>query len=125
MPAQAAFADWSVWSGPFMELQQINQAAGEKLVRECISYYSDSAANTVKCTQTMQRVTSPEDFVNTQMKLLSQQGEKTMEFMQNIFQIWQDAFKDHARWTEDKVSSAVKTAGKAAGTIKRQAEEER
>lgn len=119
MGAQA-YADWSVWTGPFMELQQINQTAAEKVVRECISFYSDGAASAVKCTQSMQRVSSPEDFMSTQMKLLTQQGEKNLEFLQNIFQIYQDAIKNHARWTEDKVSTAIKTASKGS---KRQEEE--
>jgi hypothetical protein len=118
--AQAQFADWSTWSSPFLELQQINQAASEKIIRECISYYSDNIASAVKCTQTMQRVTSPEDFFSTQMKLLSQQGEKNLEFYQNLFQIYQDAIKNHTEWTEEKVSSAIKTAGKA---VKKTAED--
>lgn len=113
MGTQAQYADWSVWSGPLMELQQINQAAAEKVIRECISYYSDNAASAVKSTQTMQRVNSPEDFFTTQLKLLTQQGAKNMEFFQNIFQIYQDAIKDHTQWTEEKVSSAMKNAGKA------------
>lgn len=112
MNTYATYGDWSTWSGPLMELQQMNQAAAEKVVRECISYCSDNAATAVKCTQTMQRVTSPEDFMSTQIKLLSQQGSKNLEFMQNIFQIYQDALKEHCHWTEEKVSSAMKTASK-------------
>lgn len=108
------FADWSLWSAPFAELQQMNQEASEKVVRECISYYSDNAAAAVKCMQTMPRLTSPEDYTNTMMKILSQQGEKGLEFMQNVFQIYQDAIKDHAQWTEQKVSSAIKTASRGA-----------
>lgn len=123
MNAQTSFGDWSAWAGPFVELQQINQAATERVIRECISFYSDTAANTVKCTQTMQRVNSPEDFFNTQMKLLSQWGEKNLEFMQNIFQIYQDVLSDQGRWTQEKVSTAVKNAGRAASSVKRQAEE--
>ncbi|HSX20109.1 MAG TPA: phasin family protein [Gammaproteobacteria bacterium] len=123
MNTQTAFSDWSVWTGPFTELQQMNQEAGEKIVRECISYYSDCAANTVKSTQTLQRVTSPEDFISTQMKLLSQHGEKTLEFIQNVSQIYQDAFKKHCNWTEDKVSNAVKTASKATSMARKNAED--
>lgn len=108
-----AFGDWSTWSGPLMQLQQINQAAAEKVIRECISYCSDNAATVVKCTQTMPRTTSPEDFFNTQMKLWTQQGEKNLEFLQNVFQIYQDTVKEHCNWTEDKVSSAMKHANKA------------
>lgn len=115
--ATQAYADWSTMTGPFLELQQINQAASEKVVRECISYYSDNTAAAVKCMQTLPRVTSPEDFINTQMKMLTQQGEKTLEFLQNIFQIYQDAMKDHCQWTEEKVQTAMKTAGKAAKKV--------
>lgn len=124
MNTQTAFADWSVWSGPLMELQQIHQQAAEKVIRECISYYSDNAATAVKCTQTMQRVTSPEDFFSTQWKLMSQQNEKNFEFLQNLFQIYQDTFKEHSSWTEDKVSSAMKTAAKGTAQ-KRQTSEDR
>ena len=113
MNTHTAFGDWSTWSAPLMELQQINQQAAEKVVRECISFYSDNAATIVKCAQTMQRVTSPEDFFSTQMKLLSQQGEKNMHFLQNMFEIWQDAVKDQGRWTEDKVSTAVRKTSNA------------
>lgn len=114
-----AYGDWSAWSAPLIELQQMNQAAAEKVVRECISFYSDNAATAVKCSQTMQRVTSPEDFVSTQMKLLAQQGEKTLEFLQNIFQIYQTAIKEHSHWTEEKVSKAMKSTGKG-GDVKRE-----
>lgn len=110
--AQTAYGtDWSTWATPFMQLQQINQATIEKVIREWISFSSDNAAATVKYTQTMQRVSGPEDFFQTQMKLLSQQGEKNLAFLQNLGQIYQEAFKEHYNWTEEKMSSAVKNAG--------------
>lgn len=112
MNTQAMFGDWSVWSGPLMQLQQINQEAAEKVIRECISYCSDNAATVVKCTQTMPRTTSPEDFFNTQMKLWTQQGQKNLDFFQNIFKIYQDTLKDHCTWTEEKVSAAMKNVSR-------------
>lgn len=110
----ATFADWSTWSAPFTELLQINQNAAEKVVRECIAYCSDNAAHAVRCTQAMQRVTSPQDYISTCMNLFTKQGEKNLEFMQNLAQIYQDAAKEHCNWTEDKVNNAMKTANKVA-----------
>lgn len=121
MNAQTAFGDWSTWSAPLTELQQINQQAAEKVVRECISFYSDNAATAVKCAQTMQRVSTPEDFFQTQMRLLSQQGEKNMHFLQSMFEIWQDAIKEQGRWTEDKVSTVVR---KTTNATKRQSSDD-
>jgi hypothetical protein len=106
------YADWSVWATPYNELQKINQAASEKVIRECISFYTDSTTTIVKSMQTLPKFSSPEDFVGTQMKLLTKQGEKNLEFMQNIFQIYQDAIKENTQWTESKVNTALKTVDK-------------
>ncbi len=114
-----AFGDWSVWSTPFTELQKINQEATEKVIRECINFCSDNTGTAIKCMQTLPRITSPEDYVSTQMKLMTQQGEKTLEFAQNIFQIYQETLRDHFQWTESKVNNVVKTTNKA----RRQSEE--
>lgn len=119
----STYAEWSVWATPWMELQQVNQEASEKLVREYISYYTDNTATLVKALQTLPRTTSPEDFVNTQMKLLTNQGEKTLEFMQNVFQIYQDAIKNNCQWTQEKVSTAMKSANSNVKQARRQAEE--
>ena len=99
------FPDWSNWSGPLTELQKIQQDAQERIIRECISYCSDTTGTAIKCFQTMPRATGPEDYFNLQMKLLSQQGEKAVEFTQNVFSIYQDAMRDHFQWTEDKVGT--------------------
>ena len=106
------FGDWSAWSTPFTELQKINQEASEKVIRECIAYYSESTGIAIKCMQTLPRVTSPEDYLSTQMKIWSQQGEKMMEFAQNVFQIYQDTLREHFQWTEAKVNNVVRTTTK-------------
>ncbi len=108
------FADWSTWTGPFAELQQINQEAAEKAIREYISYYSDNAACAVKGVQNMQRVSNPEELLSTQMKLLAQHGEKTANFFASLGKIWQDVVKEHYDWSQHKVNSAIKTATKGA-----------
>jgi hypothetical protein len=124
MHAQQTFADWSVWSAPLVELQQINQAALEKVTREFISFYSDKAAETAKAVQILQRTNSPEDFFPTLLKMATKQSEQNLEFIQNIFQIYQNVIKEHCQWTEEKVNTAVKTAGKSAKDLKRGAEEQ-
>lgn len=106
------FPDWSSWSNPYMELQKINQEASERVVRECIAYCSEATGTAVKCMQTLPRVTSPEDYFNMQMKILSQQGEKALEFTQNIFSIYQEALKNHFQWTEDKVGTTFNKMSK-------------
>lgn len=100
-------APWSVWTAPLVELQQINQKASEKIVRECISFFSENAATSVKMMQNMPQMTNTEDFVSVQMKAFTQQGEKTLEFIQNIFKIYQDVMKEQCQWTKEKVSTAV------------------
>lgn len=100
--------DWSLWATPFVELQQMMQSNVEKITREYISYFSDTVATAVKSTQILPRVTSPEDFAMMQMKLLSQQNAKNLEFIENVFQIWHDAAQSQGQWTEEKVSSAIK-----------------
>lgn len=114
------FPEWSNWSGPLMELQKINQEASERIIRECISFCSDTTGTAIKCMQTMPRVTSPEDYFNLQMKLFSQQGEKALEFTQNVFTIYQDAMKDHFHWTEDKVATLGKKTSQMAGKFKKE-----
>ncbi len=105
------FTDWTSMSTPFAELQKMGQETSEKVIRECISYCSDNTASAVKYSQTMPRLSSAEDYVNLQWKLAFQQGEKAMEFVQNLFQIYQEALRNHMQWSEQKVNTAMKTAG--------------
>jgi hypothetical protein len=107
---QAFNVDWSTVSAPLQELQKINQETSEKVTREFISYWTDCTGTAMKCAQTMPRITSPEDFVNTQIKIYTQQLDNFLEFSQNVCKIYQDAIKDNARWSEDKVNTAFKTA---------------
>lgn len=107
----STYPDWSSWSTPWTELQQISQEAHEKMVRECISYCSDTTGTAIKCMQTMPRLTGPEDYFNLNMKLMTQQSEKTVEFVNNMAKICQQAMTDHYQWTEDKVGT---TFGKKA-----------
>ncbi len=108
----STFTDWSSWSQPWTELQQINQAAQEKMVRECISYCSDTTGTAIKCMQTMPRITGPEDYFNLNMKLMTQQSEKTAEFVNNIIKICQQAMADQYQWTEDKVGTTFNKKSK-------------
>jgi hypothetical protein len=105
-----SFTEWTSWSTPFVD---VNREASEQAVRECISFCSDNTATAVKYMQTMPRITSWEDWVNMQTKLLMQQGEKTLEFSQNLFQIYQEAFKKHMQTTQQKVNTAVKSTSKS------------
>lgn len=111
------WSNWTNWSGPLTELQKINQEASERVIRECISFCSDTTGTAIKCMQTMPRITSPEDYFNLQMKLFSQQGEKVLEFTQNVFNIYQDTLKDHFHWTEDKVGTLGKKAAAATSSV--------
>lgn len=107
------YADWSSWNKSWTELAEISKETSEKVVRECISYYSDCTATVMKYMQTVPRVTGPEDFVNTQMKVINQQNSKNLEFVQNIFNIFQESIKNNTTWTEREVSTAMKNTSKA------------
>lgn len=102
--------DWSAMTGPLLELQKINQKASEELIRETISFCSDNTGSALKYTQTTPRATNPEDLLGIQVKLFAQQGEKVFEYAKNVFEIYQNTFKEQLEWSEGQFSTAVKTA---------------
>lgn len=97
-------------TGPLAELQKINQAASEEIIRETISFCSDNTGSALKYSQTMPRISSPEDYFSTQVKLFAQQGEKVLDYTQNVFQIYQDTLRKQLDWAQDQFTAAVKTA---------------
>lgn len=105
--------EWATWAAPFLELQQINQLALEKIARECTSFFSDNAAAAVKIMQSAHTVTNAEDFISLQMKSFTQQGERTLAFLQTIFKIYQDIMQDQGQWTKDKVTNVMAARSKA------------
>ena len=102
--------EWSKVSEPFVELNKINQKALEEVVRETISFYNDCASTVLTNAQTMPRVTGPEDFFKSQSKTVSQQFEKGLSYMENLFRIGAETAREQSKWAEEKFNTAVKTS---------------
>lgn len=97
--------DWTAMTGPLTELHKINQKASEEIIRASISFGSDFVGTSMKY---VPKANNPEDFYSAQLKILAQQGEKVLEYTQNIFQIYQSAIKEQLAWAEEECGHALK-----------------
>jgi hypothetical protein len=111
------FGQWStqwakdnnaMWE-PFKQLQNINSETYEQISREWTSFMTDSMATLMKGMQTLPRIKNPEDYSNTQIKLLAEQGEKFKRCVENMLEIYQSGFKNQQDWMQEIMPSASKT----------------
>lgn len=120
------FADWTAEGKnamePFLELQRMGGEISEKMMREHISFCSDNAGTFIKCMQTAPRMTRAEDMGAMQIKLIAEQGEKVVEYTQNMLKICKDALKNYCEWTEEKMSTALNVKQGFAGKSKKSEE---
>jgi hypothetical protein len=103
------FNDWTSWSAPLQELGEIQRKTAEAASREYVNFCTELAGETFKYVQTLPRLTSPEDIVNTNLKVGLQVADKFLGCIRNTFDIYEEALKEHFDWTENKVSTALKT----------------
>lgn len=111
------FAGWSSknksFFEPYSDAQKINNDVLEQITRENLSLMSDNMAACMKAAQLTNKMNRPEEFMKSQLALLSGQGERCLEYWKNLMNIYEDGFKDYRQWVEGKMSSAFEQEAKA------------
>lgn len=90
---------------PMFDMQRVIMPYLERITRENISLYTDSMANFIQHMQSCNKINRPEDFMRAQLNFISEQGEKNLQFAQNVLKINEDTLKEFSQFMNDKIET--------------------
>lgn len=93
------------FTAPMYDMQKLVMPISERISRENISLWTDTMSSLARYLQDMNKSNRSDDFIRTQLHYIEEQGEKNLQYGQNVLKICEESLKDYCGWLEGKLTS--------------------